>query len=248
MLYGTALQGGASNNGTAFKVNTDGGGFTVLKNFNTSDGVGPIAGLSVVSNVLYGVTSGGGSAGNGTLFKLNPDGSDFTVLRNFITTDGISPNAGLTLSDGTLYGTTAAGGNSGGGTVFALGVGDSSGGGAHQITSHPLADGMIQLDFPGISGTNYILEQTHALNPPVMWIPVSTNTAGVDGELHFTNVVTSTNTFWRNPFLDVKKWWPARVMRPVPRIKSPLHHFNACRPKKDSTGGETEEAELRKDI
>src|SRR4051812_5951411 len=28
------------------------------------------------------------------------------------------------------------------------------------------------------------------------------------------------------------KWWPARVTRPVLRIKSPLHHFNACRPKR----------------
>ena len=28
-----------------------------------------------------------------------------------------------------------------------------------------------------------------------------------------------------------ENWWPARVTRPVPRIKSPLHHFNACRPK-----------------
>ena len=27
------------------------------------------------------------------------------------------------------------------------------------------------------------------------------------------------------------KEWPARVTRPVLRIKSPLHHFNACRPK-----------------
>jgi hypothetical protein len=27
-----------------------------------------------------------------------------------------------------------------------------------------------------------------------------------------------------------ENWWPARVTRPVPRIKSPLHHFNACRP------------------
>jgi hypothetical protein len=25
-------------------------------------------------------------------------------------------------------------------------------------------------------------------------------------------------------------WWPARVTRPVLRIKSPLHHFNACKP------------------
>ena len=28
-----------------------------------------------------------------------------------------------------------------------------------------------------------------------------------------------------------KNWWPAGVTRPVLRIKSPLHHFNACRPK-----------------
>ena len=26
-------------------------------------------------------------------------------------------------------------------------------------------------------------------------------------------------------------WWPARVTLPVLRIKSPLHHFNACRPR-----------------
>src|SRR5208282_3103053 len=29
----------------------------------------------------------------------------------------------------------------------------------------------------------------------------------------------------------IGSWWPARVTRPVLRIKSPLHHFNACRPK-----------------
>ena len=29
-------------------------------------------------------------------------------------------------------------------------------------------------------------------------------------------------------------WWPARVTLPVQRIKSPLHHFNACRPKRCS--------------
>lgn len=33
-----------------------------------------------------------------------------------------------------------------------------------------------------------------------------------------------------NSALRVVDWWPARVTRPVPRIKSPLHHFNACRP------------------
>jgi hypothetical protein len=27
-----------------------------------------------------------------------------------------------------------------------------------------------------------------------------------------------------------KSWWPARVTLPLPRIKSPLYHFNACEP------------------
>ena len=30
---------------------------------------------------------------------------------------------------------------------------------------------------------------------------------------------------------QARNWWPARVTLPVQRIKSPLHHFNACRPK-----------------
>ena len=33
------------------------------------------------------------------------------------------------------------------------------------------------------------------------------------------------------PVAHGQKWWPAGVVRPVQRIKSPLHHFNACRPK-----------------
>jgi len=34
----------------------------------------------------------------------------------------------------------------------------------------------------------------------------------------------------RLPPILAAKDWPARVTRPVLRIKSPLHHFNACRP------------------
>jgi hypothetical protein len=34
----------------------------------------------------------------------------------------------------------------------------------------------------------------------------------------------------RRPGIYNEGWWPARVTRPVLRIKSPLHHFNACRP------------------
>ncbi len=41
-----------------------------------------------------------------------------------------------------------------------------------------------------------------------------------------------------------RKWWPARVTRPVLRIKSPLHHFNACRPIKWSQSRVLPSAEL----
>ena len=40
-LYGTTDDGGSSDDGTVFKVNTDGTGYTVLKNFTGSDGANP---------------------------------------------------------------------------------------------------------------------------------------------------------------------------------------------------------------
>src|ERR1039457_5061361 len=66
-LYGTAQQGGSSGNGTVFRLNTNGTGFTNLHSFtvNTagtnSDGAYPYAGLILSGNTLYGTASGGGS-------------------------------------------------------------------------------------------------------------------------------------------------------------------------------------------
>src|SRR5712692_7600728 len=46
VLYGTAVNGGSSGDGTAFAVNTDGTGFTTLHSFTFgSDGANPNAGL-----------------------------------------------------------------------------------------------------------------------------------------------------------------------------------------------------------
>jgi len=125
-LYGVTEHGGISSGGTPpfdgfgtlFKVNTNGTGYTVLKNFTGSDGARPNASLTLHGNTLYGTTIIGGSSNFGTLFKMNTNGTGYTVLKNFIGTDGKFPYAGLTFSGNTLYGTTHSGGDSNLGTVF----------------------------------------------------------------------------------------------------------------------------------
>jgi uncharacterized repeat protein (TIGR03803 family) len=106
--------------GTVFKMNHQGGNFSVLHSF--SDGEFPYAGLVQVSNgTLYGTTTGGGENAGGTLFKLQPDGSGFAAVIDFGATNGdvVGPLGGLILgADQWLYGTSSSGGIYGQGTVF----------------------------------------------------------------------------------------------------------------------------------
>jgi uncharacterized repeat protein (TIGR03803 family) len=135
-LYGTAWQGGTAGGGSVFALNTDGTGFTNLRNFSArsgplstnSDGANSRAGLvlSGNGNTLYGTAENGGSAGYGTVFKIATNGTGFATLHHFTAlsgsantnSDGIRPNAGVILSGNSLYGTAIGGGAFGRGTVF----------------------------------------------------------------------------------------------------------------------------------
>jgi uncharacterized repeat protein (TIGR03803 family) len=138
-LYGTTSAGGL-NNGTVFRINTDGTAFTNLYSFSTggsnsysintnSDGSQPYGVLVLSNNVLYGTTQLGGVSGAGTVFRINSDGTAFTNLHSFnavvtsdlqhiTNSDGANPWSGLVLSGNTLYGTTYDGGTNATGTVF----------------------------------------------------------------------------------------------------------------------------------
>ncbi|HZL80151.1 MAG TPA: choice-of-anchor tandem repeat GloVer-containing protein [Candidatus Limnocylindrales bacterium] len=60
-LYGAAITGGSSGDGTVFKINTDSSGFTNLYNFTGgNDGANPEAGLVLSGNTLYGTADQGG--------------------------------------------------------------------------------------------------------------------------------------------------------------------------------------------
>src|SRR5262249_32784909 len=96
-LYGTTQRGG-SNEGTVFKVNTDGSAFATLHTFTKVsgrdltnwDGSFPETELLVSGNTLYGTTWSGGPGKGGTVFKLNTDGTAFTVLHRFTVLRGPS--------------------------------------------------------------------------------------------------------------------------------------------------------------
>jgi uncharacterized repeat protein (TIGR03803 family) len=129
-LYGVTVAGGVSNQGTLFRVNTDGNAFTVLKSF-TGDGDGGCpSGALLSGTTLYGTADCGGlggGPGGGTIFKLNTDGTGFQVLHSFTYWgDAFSPVAGLVMSGTTLYGTTEESASGNYGTVFELNT-DGSG-------------------------------------------------------------------------------------------------------------------------
>jgi uncharacterized repeat protein (TIGR03803 family) len=123
-LYGMTYEGGTSDLGTAFKMNTDGTGFALLHSFagSVSDGRRPIGSLTLSGSTLYGMTSRGGSNDAGTAFQMNTDGTGFALLHSFAGSDGRNPNGSLTLDGSTLYGMTTLGGGSGFGTAFSIGV------------------------------------------------------------------------------------------------------------------------------
>jgi uncharacterized repeat protein (TIGR03803 family) len=126
-LYGTTVYGGGSQNeGTVFKMATD-GTYTQLHNFvgGGNDGAYPEAGLVNVGGTLYGTTyQGGGSQNEGTVFKMATNGA-YTQLHNFVGggSDGAYPVAGLINVGGTLYGTTTEGGGTGCGFGYGKGCG-----------------------------------------------------------------------------------------------------------------------------
>ncbi len=117
-LYGTAYLGGIPGFGTAFRLNPDGTGFTVLKSFEDNGaGTQPYARLlQATDGNLYGTTRfRGNNTGGGTIFRLvlncnldgappettitaGPSGTVASAAATFTFTgsDNVTPPAGLT--------------------------------------------------------------------------------------------------------------------------------------------------------
>ena len=134
-LYGATPAGGASGNGTVFKLTPPAAGQTawtetVLYSFHggANDGANPLCGLIWGPNgALYGTTQNGGAAAWGTVFELSPPAKGKTAWTETLVYDftnpanGANPVAGVTLgAGGVLYGVTYSWGSGFWGTAFSL--------------------------------------------------------------------------------------------------------------------------------
>ena len=78
-----------------------------------------------------------------------------------------------------------------------------SGGSFNQLSAVIIGGGDLQLTYLGIPGTNYALEISHDLTPPVSWTALQTNPASGIGYIIFTNTpsMSPTNDFYRTHYV-----------------------------------------------
>jgi uncharacterized repeat protein (TIGR03803 family) len=160
-LYGTTTKGGATGNGTIFRLNANGTGYTVIHDSGNSD-AGPTSLIQGNDGVFYG--------GAGTVvFKIDGSGSNYTVLHSFnANTDGVDLLGPLVqANNGLLYGTALSGGTNFNGTIFSLTTNGTAFNVLHLFTGgddggHPMA-GLIQ----GSDGALYGSTTDFGTNGPV---------------------------------------------------------------------------------
>jgi hypothetical protein len=132
-----------------------------------------------------------GIVGDGSGQRLGIETRITTPLTLFDTTFiNLPQNARLT-NNGVVVQTSYAGGD--GNDVELTVVSAPPGSNAAGINAIvPLGDGTRQITGVCLAGQSYVLEAATNLSPPILWLPLLTNTASASGELEFIDT-SSTN-------------------------------------------------------
>jgi uncharacterized repeat protein (TIGR03803 family) len=88
VIYGAAMGNARFTEGRLFKINTDGGEFTLLKSFTGPDGGVPATRLALSGNTLYGTTREGGDEGSGSIFSLTVPPAGYNQLSGQLLSPG----------------------------------------------------------------------------------------------------------------------------------------------------------------
>ncbi|MCX5810900.1 MAG: hypothetical protein NTX36_16285 [Proteobacteria bacterium] len=129
-LYGLTELGGTSNDGTLFKISTDGNIFNILHSFSSAtDGSHTHGSVTFNGTTLYGMNLEGGAHNKGTIFSYNTANDTFTVLHSFtgLSDDGALPiHCNVVVVNNILYGTTTFGGTHNDGTIWSMNLDGTS--------------------------------------------------------------------------------------------------------------------------
>ena len=126
-LYGSTNYA-STGYGVVFKMNKNGTGYLVLRNFNLPDIGFPYGGLKLHMGFLYGIGYLGGTSSLGGVFRISTDGTGYQLLHSFSgTADGANPFAPpIVANDGKLYGGAMNGGSQSVGTIYSLDLNGSN--------------------------------------------------------------------------------------------------------------------------
>ena len=119
LLYGMTFGGGTVGYGVIFSLNPSTNSYTVLHNFDGTNGSAPMGQLIEDGGTLYGCTSQGGTNNKGVIFSYSIAGNTLTKLHDFDVATGSGPFGGvMRASDGKLYGMTLSGGVNNLGVIY----------------------------------------------------------------------------------------------------------------------------------
>jgi uncharacterized repeat protein (TIGR03803 family) len=126
-LWGTALRGGANDQGMVFRLNKDGSDYRVVYSFVAPVGslVAPNPLCEASDGYLYGTTYRGGGSNRGTIFRVHESG-DYQFLHAFGAGRGGPVGRLVEGPGGWLYGVTQDTGDFEGGYLFRFRIGPSS--------------------------------------------------------------------------------------------------------------------------
>ncbi|HTB33055.1 MAG TPA: choice-of-anchor tandem repeat GloVer-containing protein [Bacteroidia bacterium] len=148
-LFGMAYNGGTSNAGTIYSIDTNGNGYKDIFYFNDTNGAGPVSTLTLSGNKFYGMTGYGGVHQDGVIFSIDTNGYGYKKLFDFNRSYGDNPFGGLSLSGKMLFGMTEAGGLDNYGEIFSI---DTDGSNFNRILHFTDTNGRYPLSSLTISG------------------------------------------------------------------------------------------------
>lgn len=122
-IWGTTQRGGIHNRGVLFQMNSDGTGYTKIRDFQSATGSSVRGKLVEENGKLWGMSAAGGAHSNGVIYSIDLTGSNYVVVHEFEQGDldnGSTPLGGLVAHKKQLWGYTLFGGSDDLGVVFRI--------------------------------------------------------------------------------------------------------------------------------